>query len=154
MNLGEIGFFAAFALAALGSVYGIVAGSLGAIGAWKKGFLNGKNADMSLVFFASFPLSQSLYGFVLMLSIRTALNSAVVIDGVVQNSLPLGVIGLFAGAVIGLCAALQGKVCAAAADAKGETGKGLAQYIIVLGVLETVALFAMAFGMLMVGGLS
>jgi len=54
-------------------------------------------------------------------------------------------VGAFAGAAIGLSAYWQGKCAAAACDAMGETNKGFGNYIVVLGMTETVALFVMAF---------
>ena len=54
-------------------------------------------------------------------------------------------IGAFAGFAMGLSAFLQGKAGAKAADALGETGKGFTNYIMVLGIIETVALFVMIF---------
>ena len=41
----------------------------------------------------------------------------------------------------------QGKAGARASDALGETGKGFGNYIMVIGVVETVALFVMVFTM-------
>jgi F0F1-type ATP synthase membrane subunit c/vacuolar-type H+-ATPase subunit K len=43
----------------------------------------------------------------------------------------------------------QGKTAAAASDALGATGKGTANYFIVIGVIETVALFTLVFCMLL-----
>ena len=58
--------------------------------------------------------------------------------------LGLGVLG---GLAMGYSAAFQGKAGAAAADALAETGKGTAQYLIVLGIVETVAVFVLVFMM-------
>ena len=57
--------------------------------------------------------------------------------------------GIFAGLAIGLSAFFQGKVAAASADALGETGKGTANYFIVIGIIETVALFTLVFSLLL-----
>ena len=43
----------------------------------------------------------------------------------------------------------EGKVAAASADALGETGKGTANYFIVIGIIETVALFTLVFSLLL-----
>ena len=43
----------------------------------------------------------------------------------------------------------DGKVAAASADALGETGKGTANYFIVVGIIETVALFTLVFSLLL-----
>ena len=50
---------------------------------------------------------------------------------------------------IGFSAMFQGKVAAASADALGATGKGTANYFVVIGVAETVAVFALVFCMLL-----
>jgi V/A-type H+-transporting ATPase subunit K len=57
------------------------------------------------------------------------------------------IIGLVTGAAMGMSAFRQGKAGAKAADALAETGKGFGNYIMVLGVIETVALFVMVFTM-------
>jgi V/A-type H+-transporting ATPase subunit K len=45
----------------------------------------------------------------------------------------------------------QGQAGAAGADALSETGKGFANYIAVVGICETVALFAMVLSMTSLG---
>ena len=57
-------------------------------------------------------------------------------------------IGAVTGVAIGLSALMQGKAGAKASDALAETGKGFANYIMVVGVIETVALFVMIFAMI------
>ena len=52
--------------------------------------------------------------------------------------------GIFGGIGMGASAYAQGKAAACACDAYAETGKGGANYIIVLGMIETVAIFIMA----------
>ncbi|KJR42891.1 V-type ATP synthase subunit K [Candidatus Magnetoovum chiemensis] len=68
------------------------------------------------------------------------------------NSAPATVSGaskLFAsilgGIALGVSAWYQGKAGACACDAMGETEKGFANYIMVIGIIETVALFVMVF---------
>lgn len=46
---------------------------------------------------------------------------------------------------MGFSAWFQGRAGAVASDALGETGKGFGNYILVLGLIETVALFVMVF---------
>jgi len=46
---------------------------------------------------------------------------------------------------MGISAWYQGKAGASASDAFAETGKGFGNYILVLGLIETVALFVMVF---------
>ena len=57
-------------------------------------------------------------------------------------------IGATAGIAIALSAYMQGKAGAKASDALAETGKGFVNYIMVVGVIETVALFVMIFAMI------
>ena len=59
--------------------------------------------------------------------------------------------GAFAGVGIGLSAMFQGRAAAAACDAQAETGQGLANYVIALGVGETVASFVMVFTIIALG---
>ena len=54
-------------------------------------------------------------------------------------------IGILGGLAMGASAWMQGKAGASAADALAETGKGFANYLIVLGIIESVALFVMVF---------
>ena len=56
-----------------------------------------------------------------------------------------------AGLAMCLSAVAQGKAGAAGADALAETGKGFSQYITVVGLCETVALFALVFSMVALG---
>jgi V/A-type H+-transporting ATPase subunit K len=53
--------------------------------------------------------------------------------------------GLFAGIAIGMSAWMQGKAGAGASVALAETGKGLANYLMALGMIETVAVFVFIF---------
>ncbi|HCH28052.1 MAG TPA: V-type ATP synthase subunit K, partial [Ruminococcaceae bacterium] len=88
------------------------------------------------------PLTQTIYGFLLMNFIKSAYNGG-------ANATLCMAVGIFAGIAIGLSALFQGKVAAAAADALGETGKGTANYFIVIGIVETVALFTLVFSLLL-----
>ena len=53
--------------------------------------------------------------------------------------------GILGGLAMGASAMMQGRAGASGADALAETGKGFVNYFIVLGIIETVALFVMAF---------
>ena len=92
--------------------------------------------------FSDAPLTQTIYGFLLMNFIRSAVEGGC-------DSLLAMFTGIFAGLAIGLSALFQGKVAAASADALGETGKGTANYFIVIGIIETVALFTLVFSLLL-----
>jgi V/A-type H+-transporting ATPase subunit K len=58
-------------------------------------------------------------------------------------------VGIFGGLAIGMSALFQGRAAAASADALGATGKGTANYFIVIGIVETVALFTLVFSLLL-----
>ena len=56
-------------------------------------------------------------------------------------------LGIASSIAMAASAIFQGKAGASGADALAETGKGFAQYITVVGLCETVALFALVFSM-------
>jgi V/A-type H+-transporting ATPase subunit K len=143
MNFSLIGIGAALAFAAIGSSLGAGAAGMAAVGAWKKCFALNKPAPFMLVAFVGAPLTQTIYGFILMNTLRAAAEK-------IDPGLLLGV-GVLGGIAIGFSAWLQGKAGACAADALAETGKGFGNYIMVLGLIETVALFVMVFMMGVVG---
>jgi len=140
-NLEFIGMACALALSALGSGLGAGVAAQAAVGGWKKCYANGKPAPFIMVAFAGAPLTQTIYGFLLMNFISAAIAAGA------SASLALGV-GVFGGAAIGLSAWMQGKTSACACDALAETGKGTANYFIVIGIVETVALFTLVFSLL------
>ena len=142
MNWGLIGAGLVMGIAAMGSAIGIGIAGQGAIGAWKRCYLNNKPAPFLLVVFAGAPLTQTIYGFLLM---NTLSSKAIANPG---NGLFYMALGLAAGLAMCMSAIAQGKAGAAGSDALGETGKGFTNYIMVVGLCETVALFAMVFGMI------
>ncbi len=131
----DLGMAGALALAAVGSALGAGAAGMAAVGAWKKCYVQNKVAPFLLLAFVGAPLTQTIYGLILMNSIRAAAAQGVYAWW----------IGILGGLAMGASAMMQGKAAAGAADALAETGKGFANYMIVLGVIETVALFVMAF---------
>ncbi|MCI1207833.1 MAG: V-type ATP synthase subunit K [Treponema sp.] len=135
MNWGMIGAAVVMGIAAVGSAIGIGIAGSAAIGAWKRCYLNNKPAPFILTVFAGAPLTQTIYGFLLMQ--RMASSSA-------DPLLLLG-LGFASGLSMAFSAIAQGKAGAAGSDALAETGKGFAQYIMVVGLCETVALFSMVF---------
>ncbi|HHE64407.1 MAG: hypothetical protein J7L95_04715 [Prolixibacteraceae bacterium] len=133
-------FSISLALAAFGSALGTGVAGLSAIGAWKRAFAQNKAAPFILVAFVGAPLSQTIYGMIL--------RNAIQVANLPPNTYPHQfLIGLFAGMAMGMSAFMQGKAGAKAADALAETGKGFGNYIMVLGIIETVALFVMVFTM-------
>ncbi len=137
----DLGAILVLALSAIGSGTGAGIAGMAAIGAWKKNFVQNKSANFLLVALVAAPLTQTIYGFIVM-------NKMIEIVGKGQF---LWAVGLFAGTAIGLSAYWQGKCAASACDALGETGKGFANYMAVLGMTETVALFVMVFTLVVLG---
>ncbi|MFW5814194.1 MAG: V-type ATP synthase subunit K [Spirochaetota bacterium] len=144
MNWGLIGIGAAIAFAGVGSALGTGTAGMAAVGAWKKCFVQNRPAPFILVAFVGFPLSQTIYGYLLM----NRLAQAVAAGADAGYLLGAGVLG---GIAIGMSAWFQGRAAAAASDSMGETGKGTGNYIFVLGIIETVALFVMVFLFLITG---
>ena len=141
-SIGLLSMGAALGLSAAGSAFGAGFAGMSSIGAWKKCYAAGKPAPFIMIAFSGAPLTQTIYGFLLMNFIKSALAAGL------DPMISLGV-GLFGGLAIGLSALFQGKCAAAAADALGATGKGTANYFIVIGIVETVALFTLVFGLLL-----
>ena len=135
MNIGSIGPAAALGLAAIGSALGTGAAGQASMGAWKKCFAANRPAPFMLAVFSGAPITQTLYGFLLMLFIRDSQ----------KDPLTLLSAGIFGGLAIGFSAMMQGRAAAGAADALADTGKGTANYIAVIGIIETVAIFVMIF---------
>lgn len=140
----DLGAIMVVALAALGSGSGAGIASMAAIGAWKKNFSQNKTASFLLVALVAAPLTQTIYGFIVMNRMLALALKGQYLWG----------IGAFAGAAIGLSAYWQGKAAAVACDAMGETGKGFGSYLVVLGMTETVALLTMVFTIVLLGRLA
>jgi len=139
-SLGRVGGIAALALAAVGSALGTGAAGAAAIGAWKRCYAQGKAAPFMLLTFVGAPLSQTIYGIVLMFTML----------GIADDYPWQGLLaaGIFAGIGMGTSAWLQGRAGAAGSDALAETGEGFTNYLAALGIIETVAIFVMVFTML------
>jgi V/A-type H+-transporting ATPase subunit K len=138
-ELGMIGAGLVMGIAALGSAIGIGIAGSSTIASWKRSYKANKPAPMTLLVFAGAPLTQTFYGFILMGQMIAAASR-------VSGGLLLG-FGVGSGVAMALSAIAQGKAGAAGSDALGDTGKGFANYIAVVGLCETVALFAMVLSM-------
>jgi V/A-type H+-transporting ATPase subunit K len=137
-----VGAFAALAFSAMGSVFGTGFSASAAIGAWKKCYVQKRPAPFQLIILCGVPLSQTIYGMILMFVMLQYGHAAV---------WPVYVgMGVLGGLCIGGTAWYQGKGCAAACDAFGDTNEGFINYLMVFGVIETVAIFVLAFGIVVV----
>lgn len=137
----DLGLGLVLGLSALGSGAGAGVAGMAAIGAWKKNFSQNKSASFLLVALVGAPLTQTIYGNIVMTKMVELANQGHYMWG----------IGAFSGLGIGLSAYWQGKCAACACDAMGETGKGFGNYLAVLGIAETVALFVMVFTLIALG---
>ena len=137
--LGSLGVGSSFGLSVLGAVMGAFIVGSATIGAWKKCFVQNKPAPFILVAFAGQPLTNVIYGFITM----NALSNSVIL-----NEFQLLFMGIFAGIGIGGAAYAQCYCAACASEAYAETGQGFGNFLMVVGICETVALFTMVFTML------
>lgn len=138
VSLGKLGGAAMLGLSAIGSGLGAGAAAQAAVGAWKKCYAQNRMAPFMLVAFIGAPLSQTIYGFIVEGQIVKAAMSGAAWPGLIGA-------GVFGGLAMGFSAWLQGKAGACASDALAETGQGTANYFMALGIIETVALFTLAF---------
>lgn len=137
----DLGLGLVLGLSALGSGAGAGVAGMAAIGAWKKNFSQNKSASFLLVALVGAPLTQTIYGNIVMTKMVELANQGHYLWG----------IGALSGGAIGLSAYWQGKCAACACDAMGETGKGFGNYLAVLGITETVALLVMVFTLIILG---
>lgn len=137
-GLGDMGM--SLSIAAIGSAIGTGIAGMAAIGAWKKMIISGQKAATSLLIFVGAPLSQVIYGMIL----KNAIADANLDPDSYSWQLLLG---LAAGAAMAGSAIFQGKAGARACDAIGSGANDTAKYIMIIGIVETVALFVMIFTM-------
>jgi V/A-type H+-transporting ATPase subunit K len=143
--MGQMSMGLVLAGATLGSAMGIGAVGRAAAGAWAKEAKAGKTLNFSYIILIGMPLSQTIYGFILML-----VGLAPLVTGenpvTVKHAGTLLGIG-FAGGMAELFSAwAQGMIGAGAVRALSEgEGKGLVFMIIAMGIVETVGLFGFVF---------
>ena len=140
------GAIACLGLSAAGSAFGTGYAAAAAVGAWKKCYAANKPAPFLLLSFVGAPITQTLYGMILMFIMLGKVGNVSAGAG-----LPVLVAGIFAGLGIGLSALFQGRAGAGACDAQAETGQGLTNYFGALGIVETVAIFTMVFALIALG---
>ncbi|MCD4823230.1 MAG: V-type ATP synthase subunit K [Phycisphaerae bacterium] len=146
--LGQLGFALPLGLGAIGSALGVGAAGRAAAGAWAKEAKEGKGMNFLYVALTGMPLSQTIYGFVLML---------VVLKGQMYGNAELSAnagaffsIGLACGLGELFSAWMQGVIGAAGIRAMSEAdGKPFTFTIIAMGIAETVGLFAFVFMFMM-----
>jgi V/A-type H+-transporting ATPase subunit K len=67
----------------------------------------------------------------------------------ILNNYQLLFLGLFGGLGIGVTAYTQARCSACASEAFAETGQGFGNYMMIIGICETVALFVMVLSILL-----
>lgn len=151
--LGIVGAVIALSLSAVGSAFGTGRAASAAVGAWKKCYVQGKQAPFILLSYVGAPLTQTLYGMILMFRMADTVTNPDRVP-IPDAGIALLILGVFAGIAIGLSAYFQGLAGAGSADAQAETGEGLTNNLSVLGIVETVAIFVMVFMFIVIGNLS
>ena len=133
--LGWLGIGGVFGLSCIGAAIGMACNGPAVIGAWKKCYLQNKPAPFIILVFAGTTLTNIIYGFIL-LTVFMASN---------LSDPELFALGIGAGLCIGAVAITQAMCSAAGAEAYVETGKGFGNYLMVVGIAETVSLFSVVF---------
>lgn len=139
------GAFCSIGFAAMGSARGCGVACAAAVGAWKKCYSQNKPAPFQLLVFAGAPLSQTIYGMIIMFIIMGKTDVTQAAWFVYLT------VGIISGIAMGISAVWQGVAGAAACDAFAENGKGFTNQLMVLGIVETVAIFVMAFAIVLLG---
>ena len=138
------GAIACLGLSAAGSAFGTGFAAASAVGSWKKCYAANKPAPFILLGLVGAPITQTLYGMILMFLMLGKTNVA-------GAGVPCLVLGIFAGLGIGISALFQGRAGAAACDSQAETSQGFTNYLAALGIVETVAIFTMVFTLIALG---
>ena len=144
--------FMSIGFAAIGSAYGCGSAACAAMGAWKKCYAQNKPAPFQLLIFAGAPLSQTIYGMIVMFIVMGGAADVLTVANS-GNWIVYSLVGVLAGIAMGISALWQGISAAAACDAFAETGKGFANQLMALGIVETVAIFVLAFSIVLLSSL-
>ena len=145
LALAKAGAFCAMGISAIGSAYGCGVAGASAIGSWKKCYAQGKQAPFQLSVLTGAPMTQTIYGLILMTIIKGK------VDADFANWPLYLFVGIVGGIAIAISGAFQGRAAAGACDAFAETGKGFTNYLLALGIVETIAIFAMVFAIMLLG---
>ena len=98
MNLGLLATALAMGIAAIGSAIGIGIAGQASIGAWKKCYMSNKAAPFILTVFAGAPLTQTIYGFLLMQQMKGSAADPTFLFGLgIASGVPMAVSAYFQG---------------------------------------------------------
>jgi V/A-type H+-transporting ATPase subunit K len=138
--LGQLGTGLAVGMAALGSCLGAGAAGMAAGGAWAKDAKAGKPLRFIYIICVAAPITQTVYGFIVMNQMAPFLAQAATNGGI------LFAVGLATGIGEMVSAWVQGLIGAAGCRMLSESdGKGFAFVLIALGIAETVGIFTLVF---------
>jgi V/A-type H+-transporting ATPase subunit K len=144
--LGQLGMALAVGMAAVGSALGAGAAGMSAAGAWAKDAKAGKGLRFVYIILVSAPITQTVYGFLVMNQMAGKLAVAEANAGLLLG------IGIAAGLGEMLSAWMQGAVGAAGCRMLSDSdGKGFAFVLIALGIAETVGIFTLVFMLILLG---
>jgi V/A-type H+-transporting ATPase subunit K len=143
--VGQLSIGLVLAGATIGSSLGIGAVGSAATGAWTKEARQSKTLNFSYIILIGMPLSQTIYGFILVLvGIAPLVTGANPVT--VNHAGTLLGIGLAGGLAEFFSAWVQGLIGAGACRTLSESdGKGLVFMVIAMGIVETVGLFGFVF---------
>lgn len=140
--LGKFSLGLIVGLGGLGTCLGISAAGRAAAGAWAAEGKEGKPLSSRYVMIVAMPISQTLYSMIIMLTMFNYVGAA-------ENSLVLFGLAVGCGLIELFSAYGQGLIGAAGIRCLNETGgKGFGNIVIALGLIESVGLFAMVLGLL------
>jgi V/A-type H+-transporting ATPase subunit K len=146
--LGQLGVALAVGMAAVGSSLGAGAAGKAAAGAWAKDARAGVPLRFIYIVLVSAPITQTLYGFLVMQQMADVLSKATASGGTLLG------IGIATGLGEMFSAWMQGAIGAAGCRMLSESeGKGFAFVMIALGIAETVGIFTLIFMSILVAGL-
>jgi V/A-type H+-transporting ATPase subunit K len=138
--LGQLGVGLAVGLAAIGSCIAAGTAGMSAAGTWAKDAKAGKPLRFIYVICVAAPITQTIYGFIIMNQMIDKLPHAATAGGIL-----LGV-GIATGLGEMLSAWAQGLIGAAGCRMLSDSdGKGFAFILIALGIAETVGIFTLVF---------
>jgi len=138
--LGQLGAALAVGMAAVGSALGAGVAGMSAAGAWAKDAKAGKGLRFIYVVLVSMPITQTLYGFIVMSQMAPKLSLAPQHGGLLFG------IGLATGLGEMLSAWMQGAIGAGGCRMLSDSeGKGFALVVIAMGIAETVGVFTFVF---------
>jgi V/A-type H+/Na+-transporting ATPase subunit K len=138
--MGQLGAGLAVGMAAVGSSLGAGVAGASAAGSWAKDAKAGKGLRFIYIICVAAPITQTVYGFLVMNQMAAKLSLANVDGGALFG------IGLATGLGEMLSAWMQGVIGAAGCRMLSEAdGKGFAFILIALGIAETVGIFTLVF---------